>query len=262
VTATATRTATATGTPTATPVSSIWFPVILRLYTNQGDNDLTGNVNLTLNCKYKVTGEGSYRRDCDNTASWTPKINVAVGAVNETVYAYPHDVAVPANSSASLSRVSGWFFGCDLKSGESWSRTVPIYSQNVSQTYDFDCSKAWSWIDVAWQPAGGGTSHPMTGTLISWNHGSTTITPAYSGGYETQGGTVWGGETFLTTSGTWRLQATLPTDTFSAGCWDAMSKQEDAPFLMSPNWLQHYFKKFTFYRSSDPSCADEPPATP
>lgn len=85
-TATATRTAAATGTPTATPVSSIWLPVILTSYINQGwDDHLTGNVNLTLNCKYKVTGEDRYGRDCDNTASWTPKINVADGAVKETV---------------------------------------------------------------------------------------------------------------------------------------------------------------------------------
>ncbi len=41
-----------------------------------------------------------------------------------------------------------------------------------------------------------------------------------------------------------------------------MSKQEDVPFLMAPTWLQHDVKTFTFYRSSDPSCAHEPPATP
>lgn len=263
VTPTATPTATATRTPAATPVSSMCLPVILSTYSNQGwDDHRTGNVNLTIDCKYKVTGEASYRRDCDNTSSWTPKINVADGAVNETVHEYPHAVAVTANSSASLSRVNGWFFGCDLKRGESWSRTVPIYSQNVSLTYDFDCSKAWSWIDVAWQPAGGGPSHPLTGALMSWNQGATTITPSYPGGYETQAGAVWAGETYLTTAGRWTLTATLPADRFSAGCWDAMSKREDADFLTSPNWLQHDFKTFTFYRSSDPSCVAEPPAIP
>lgn len=232
------------------------------------------NVNLNFTCKYEVEDNPGVWRDCDNSASGTPKIQVIAGAVSTTV-TMPTVVSVPINTTGELHVTNAWFFGCTYNTN--WWNWNPFYifTSDITVPFTYTCPLAYDRVQLEWQPFSGdehfyGPEHQFGVTIsnTTTHTGYTMTTPGDEIGTDSTGmgegnsAYVWGIQRLE--PGLYQIDGYMVTE--KPECWVDWSGTGGYTHYTTytyldvedGGWTQHTFDTMRFYRSNAPACAGEP----